>query len=98
MAYFREIFCSEGTANTLCNVPVGGGVVFPNGTGFLFQNETAWCKILYDATNCTAIRDEAQQDMLTFSYIFYNVNAGWGLLLVLLVSFVILICAIAEQL
>lgn len=78
MAYFRQLFCAEGTANSLCIVPVGGGV--------LFSNETEWCDTLYGATNCTSIRDEAQQDMLTFSYLFYHVNAGWGLLLLLLVS------------
>jgi hypothetical protein len=74
MAWFRRLFCAEGTANRECIIPVQGGLEF---------DDITWCTVFFDgATNCTAIRDEAQSKMLKFSYIFYFSLASKSMLYV----------------
>lgn len=76
MAMFRHYFCEpQSTANTLCAVPI-----------FDDENdEIAWCETLYNATSCTAIRDNAQDQTQSFLWIFYTSCAVWGCLLIALV-------------
>ena len=63
MAWFRQVFCANDTYNTLCVVPIGGG---QNST-----SEDEWCTQLFNATNCTEIRDTAQAEVARNMYIFY---------------------------
>jgi hypothetical protein len=68
MTWFRDRYCLNGTANTLCLVPVGG---YPN-----YTSEDAWCESLFMATNCTEIRDDAQSAMSKQAFQFYYTVAG----------------------
>jgi len=73
MAYFRYWFCQPTeTYNSLCAVPVFEDAV----------DETQWCIDNHDATNCTAIRDSAQERAARSILWFYTGNAIWTLLLV----------------
>lgn len=105
LAWFRSMFCRDGTFNTLCIVPVLGGEGF--------ESEEEWCLNYFNVTNCADIRDSAQRGMSALVYFFYNINFGksiipawmccgvsphscamdvvWGLGLVLLVSMKILL-------
>ena len=74
--WFRQQFCLEGTANAECAVPIEGGAEF--------DTEDEWCLAYYNATNCSQIKYEAQQEMAAISYVFLTANAIWGLLLVCL--------------
>lgn len=67
MAWFRELTCDEGTSNSLCVVPVEGGLDF--------ESEEMWCRFNYNVTTCTDIRDRAQADTLKDMMIFYYVCA-----------------------
>lgn len=78
MAWFREVYCEEGTAESLCMVPVYG-----EGNA---QNETEWCQRNYNATNCTEIRDAAQAEVAGLMSWFYNANLAWGCALIAVVS------------
>lgn len=66
MAWFRRRYCVPGTFTTLCTVPQS-------------TNETEWCLVNYNATNCAALRDEAQ----------YKTNAA-----ILIVFYLTAICSI----
>lgn len=78
LAWFRRLSCPANTANTLCTVPINGGLNAPN--------ETAWCQHYYNATNCTDIRDAAQEYATTRILLIYYLNAIWGVLFIALVS------------
>ena len=75
LAWFRYQSCPSGTYQTSCTVPD-----FGNAT-----EEVAWCRINYNATDCTEIRDQAQYKTLRFLKGFYFFTGGWGLVLLLLV-------------
>jgi len=66
----REFFCAEDTANNKCMSPIMGGG--------LYDNETAWCQGLYNATDCAAIREEATQDGLKWGRRLTLVEASVG--------------------
>ena len=68
MAWFRRVFCADGTYNTLCVVPIGGGEDS--------IDELQWCSDTFNATNCTEIRDLAQQEATRFMIIFYSISGG----------------------
>jgi len=68
MAWFRKVFCPDGTYNTLCIVPIDGGIIFPT--------EEEWCMHYYEAINCTVIRDTAQDRTVRSAFIFYSSTAG----------------------
>ena len=40
--------------------------------------EEQWCLDLYNSTNCTEIRDEAQKETNSILLIFYRFLASWG--------------------
>lgn len=63
MAWLRQVFCATDTFNTLCVVPIGGDQNY--------TSEEEWCTKLFNATNCTEIRDSAQANASTNMYIFY---------------------------
>jgi hypothetical protein len=80
-SWFREMFCPAGTADSLCVVPLDGG---PG-----HESELEWCLDLYESTNCTEIRDEAQQDTVFWLSIFYTSLATWGCIFMFLLYLVI---------
>jgi hypothetical protein len=63
MAWLRQVFCATDTSNTLCVVPIGGDKNY--------TSEDEWCTQLFNATNCTEIRDTAQAGVSRNMYIFY---------------------------
>lgn len=75
MAWFRQLTCPAGTANTLCTVPIGTTTAEAN----------AWCYDNYQSDQCVAIRDSAQTSVYAFLRIFYTFSAAWALCLLLLV-------------
>jgi hypothetical protein len=77
MAWFRELFCQGGTANTLCAAPTLGGKYY--------DSTDEWCLSLYNSTDCQTLRDSAQLEMRTSTYIFFTINAIAGLFLIVLV-------------
>lgn len=79
MAFFRKIFCQDGTYNNKCLVPLGGAP---------FLNETSWCWNFFNATNCTQIRNDAQEKVFRWTYLYYTLNGVWGVLLIALVRVV----------
>jgi small-conductance mechanosensitive channel len=82
MAWFRKQFCAQGTYNTLCVVPIGGWPIF--------DSQDEWCEFYYNTNTCAGIQSSAQTIMVAYSYVYYNINGGIGLFLVLLVSVVII--------
>lgn len=85
MAWFRKRTCQPpSTYNTLCVVPIS-------------DNETAWCLLNYNATNCSAIRNNAQATTDAALKSFYFFSAVWGLLLLLLVSGVFVLRVRSER-
>lgn len=68
MTWFRRWYCVNGTYDTLCLVPVGGEPYY--------NGEEQWCLGVYNATNCSEIRNNAQSAMITDAYIFYYSVAG----------------------
>ena len=77
MAWFRNICCEPGTANTKCAVPLNGGQDF--------LGEAAWCAHHYNATDCEPIRDAAVDCMEKMSYIFIYSNSIMGAVLIILI-------------
>ena len=76
MTMFRYWFCQPtvtSTYNTLCAVPV-----FEDK-----QDEEQWCLENYESTNCTAIRDDAQDRTKQVLLLGYTCNGIWVLLTVL---------------
>jgi hypothetical protein len=73
LSWFRSYFCADGTAETLCLVPLSGGQDY--------LSEEAWCLDNYDSVECSAIRDDAQNRMEFSLLIFYTALGGWSLLL-----------------
>lgn len=43
-----------------------------------FDSEEEWCFEEYNSTDCTAIRDEAQETTTVFLSTFYRALASWG--------------------
>lgn len=76
MTRYRKIFCIEDTFDNECRVPINGGSQY--------QNETNWCEDLHDGTNCTSIRDEAQQKMVFYSRIFFSSFGVCGIISIML--------------
>eukprot|EP00978_Attheya_sp_CCMP212_P004547 scaffold9919_cov55-Attheya_sp.AAC.1 len=76
MAWFRELFCQRGTANTLCAAPTLGGKDY--------DSTDEWCLSIYNSTACQTLRDSAQLEMRTSTYIFFTINAICGLFLIVL--------------
>jgi len=74
LSWFRHAFCEEGTENTCCVVPIADN-----------ETETAWCLSKCNATNCTQIRDEAQQATSESLSLLYRFSGVWALLLLFLV-------------
>ena len=70
MAIFRRFYCTESTADTLCMVPY-----HPNNRTL----EMDWCMEYYGTTQCSEIRDEAQNETFRFLVLFYHMNAIWGI-------------------
>jgi hypothetical protein len=48
----REIFCAPETASTKCLAPISGGIAF--------DNVDEWCIAMYNSTDCSNIRREAE--------------------------------------
>ena len=84
MAWFRWLFCANGTYNTKCMVPI----IIDSSS---YHSEEEWCVSLYNSTNCSVIRDDAQKAMMLWSHRYFILNGVWGLFLVVLVSTKILI-------
>ncbi len=80
MAWFRRIFCEDGTANTKCAVPISGGANF--------TSDEEWCQVNYNATDCIDIRQSATELMVSTSYLFIYLNfiAGAVLIIFLLLA------------
>jgi hypothetical protein len=76
MAWFREVFCAEGTANTRCAVPITEDA----------ESAFAWCLEYYGETDCVALRADAQSEMEKWMLPFYYFNASWGIFTIILVS------------
>jgi hypothetical protein len=76
LAWFRQRYCENGTANTLCTVP------------YVYQEEDgdAWCRVNYNSTGCVAIRDAAQQDTNSSLRVFYTFSSIWCLVYIFLVG------------
>jgi len=75
--YIRYQFCANGTANLECRVPELGGE--------FYENVTELCESQYNSTDCENIIENAQDQMITYSTIFFTANAIWGLVLVAMV-------------
>jgi hypothetical protein len=73
MAWFRNVFCAEGTANTRCAVPET-------------ETDGSWCIEYYQETDCLQIRNDAQSFMERMMLPFYYFNASWGIFTIVLVS------------
>jgi hypothetical protein len=73
MAWFRNVFCPEGTANTRCAVPET-------------ETDGSWCLEFYGQTDCLQIRADAQSLMERMMLPFYYLNASWGIFTIILVS------------
>jgi hypothetical protein len=84
MAWFRWLFCPNGTYNTKCMVPI----IIDSSS---YHSEEEWCVSLYNSTNCSVIRDDAQRAMMLWAHRYFILNGVWGLFLVVLVSTKILI-------
>ena len=59
LSWFRGYFCPDGTKDSLCAVPILGGQ---------YDDEEAWCQAEFNATGCAEIRDEAQNQMVSFCF------------------------------
>lgn len=81
LSWFRQQFCLPGTANTLCAVPVDGG---PD-----YVSEEAFCRDNYDSTQCTTIRDNAQDDAVFWLLLFYTAVASWSVVLMFVLILVL---------
>ncbi|GKY94251.1 hypothetical protein MPSEU_000390900 [Mayamaea pseudoterrestris] len=73
MAWFRKRHC-QPTAyyNTLCTVP-------------MVDNETEWCIDNYNSTDCSMVRDSAQEATQISLRVFYTLTAVWSMLQVFIV-------------
>jgi hypothetical protein len=76
MAWFREVFCAQGTANTRCAVPASEDTT----------SEVSWCLTYYGQIDCLALRTDAQSEMERWMLPFYYLNASWGIFTIILVS------------
>jgi hypothetical protein len=76
MAWFREIFCAPGTANTRCAVPASESA----------SDEFSWCLTNYGQIDCLSLRTHAQSEMERWMLPFYYFNASWGIFTIILVS------------
>ncbi len=76
MAWFRDICCEPGTANTKCAVPLNGGEEF--------VTSDEWCMYHYNATDCDSIRGSAVDKMQSLSYFFIYSNSIMGAVLIIL--------------
>mmetsp|Transcript_5015 Transcript_5015/g.7415 ORF Transcript_5015/g.7415 Transcript_5015/m.7415 type:complete len:794 (-) Transcript_5015:39-2420(-) len=74
MAWFRKLYCAEGTSNRECAIA--------------FNAPVEWCFENFGAIDCQAIREEAQSKMTRAAYLFIytNVILGGVLVLILLLS------------
>jgi hypothetical protein len=70
------MFCHPGTANAQCKVPILGGIDYPT--------EQKWCMDIFNSTNCTEIRDDAQGKYVVSSQILYTSIGIWACCLALL--------------
>ncbi|CAM9623518.1 unnamed protein product, partial [Discosporangium mesarthrocarpum] len=70
MADVREVFCSKGTANDHCAVPMAG---FPHGS------QDLWCQAEHGSSNCTAIKEEAVQDAKNVLVVWMTAAGGISL-------------------
>lgn len=57
-------------------------------------SERDWCLDRYQATNCTAIRDAAQDEVENLMVKFFNTNLALGVILVLVVSQAYAMCSV----
>jgi len=73
MAWFRRRYCVPGTYTTLCTVPQS-------------TNETEWCLVNYNATNCAALRDEAQYKTNVAILIVFYLTAICCIFLLVMIS------------
>jgi hypothetical protein len=74
MAWFRQIFCEPGTANTKCAIPVHEGL----------KENSQWCELNFNASDCQSLRDAAIEKMEASSYFFIYSNAIAGAVLIIL--------------
>jgi hypothetical protein len=81
LSWFRNKFCMEGTAESLCLVPISGG---PD-----YETEDDWCQVNYNSTDCTDTRDEAQKSTTFWLLIFYTSLAGWGCIFMFMMLLVV---------
>jgi hypothetical protein len=70
LSWFRDFFCADKTEYSLCLVPIDGGLDY--------DDEDAWCMAKYYATNCTEIRDKAQDRMEVYMLFYYTALAACG--------------------
>ena len=86
MAWFRWLFCANGTYNTECMVPIIINSNSSSSRSIFYYSEEEWCVSLYNSTNCSVIRDDAQRAMMLWSHRYFVLNGVWGLFLLVLVS------------
>mmetsp|Transcript_5831 Transcript_5831/g.13498 ORF Transcript_5831/g.13498 Transcript_5831/m.13498 type:complete len:288 (-) Transcript_5831:95-958(-) len=79
--WFRDFYCLPGTAESLCTVPIEGGIDF--------DSEDEWCMERFNETSCTEIRDEAQEKTTFFFSVFNRSLASWGCVQMLLMLLII---------
>jgi len=75
MALYRMQYCQQGTHNSRCVVPIGGGES---------RTEEEWCLDNFNMTDCTQIRDSAQEGMLIYANAFFSSFGVICLLLMML--------------
>eukprot|EP00537_Pseudo-nitzschia_pungens_P009407 CAMPEP_0172379456 /NCGR_PEP_ID=MMETSP1060-20121228/69943_1 /TAXON_ID=37318 /ORGANISM="Pseudo-nitzschia pungens, Strain cf. cingulata" /LENGTH=755 /DNA_ID=CAMNT_0013107197 /DNA_START=33 /DNA_END=2300 /DNA_ORIENTATION=+ len=76
--YFRQRFCAPGTAEAECKVPINEA-----------RCEDEWCEKTHNATGCTEIRNEAQEETRVFLLYFYRILASWGCAYVFVIFLII---------
>ena len=66
----RRILCEDGTADTLCKVPMNGG--------YEYDSEQEWCEAKNYGTDCEGIREAAEELLNKYMKIVFNVNGIIG--------------------
>mmetsp|Transcript_1815 Transcript_1815/g.2500 ORF Transcript_1815/g.2500 Transcript_1815/m.2500 type:complete len:385 (-) Transcript_1815:40-1194(-) len=73
MGMYRQQYCQADTHNTRCVVPIDGG---------LNTTELQWCIDNFNMTDCTQIRETAQEGVRLYSTFFFTVFGGKNAVLI----------------
>jgi hypothetical protein len=77
----RSFFClPDGTTNTKCNVPYND------------RGSDSWCKVNYNATDCSHIRDDAIRRAVNFGRLLTLIVASVALVNIVIILITIYIC------